>query len=175
MTRGHGKKRAKFYGCSYNYKRGATVCPNRVQIRQDLLDHAVLKAIDDVLDQRIVEAAVEQALERLLTGQERHRDRRIQIERELISIDQRVQRGLDLLLGRRVPAEDLKTKLAAEQDRKGLLRAELDSLNVRARLGSLDAAEIKRHLAQRAADVRGLLFRQIPQARQMLRKLLVDR
>jgi site-specific DNA recombinase len=32
MTRGHGKKRGHFYGRSYNYKRGATVCPNDVQI-----------------------------------------------------------------------------------------------------------------------------------------------
>jgi len=79
--------------CSYNYKRGATVCPNRVQIRQDLLDHAVLKAIDDVLDQRIVRSGRRAGAGATPDGP-----------------------------GTAPRAEDLKTKLAAEQDRKGILR-----------------------------------------------------
>jgi len=118
--------------------------PKRVQIRQDLLDHAVLKAIDDASNQRIVEAAVELALERLLTGQER------------------------------TASEDLKTKLAAEQDRKGILRR-ADSLNVRAGLDRSMPRKSSAIFAQLSCRREGAPFRQIPQARQMLRKLLVDR
>ncbi|MBK5282108.1 MAG: recombinase family protein [Nitrospiraceae bacterium] len=37
LTRGHGKKRARFYGCSYHHKRGSAVCTNAVQLKQELL------------------------------------------------------------------------------------------------------------------------------------------
>ena len=40
---------------------------------------------------------------------------------------------------------------------------------------SLDAERLKRDLKSRVEDVKGLLSRQTPQARQMLRKLLADR
>ncbi len=80
-TRGHGRTRGKFYGCAYNYKRGSTVCSNAIQIKQPLLDQAVLSAIAEVLDERLVEAAVERALERHRNGQEDHLDRRTAIER----------------------------------------------------------------------------------------------
>jgi Recombinase zinc beta ribbon domain len=49
MTRNHGSKRANFYGCGYNYKRGTTVCSNSLLIRQDILDQAVLSAITELL------------------------------------------------------------------------------------------------------------------------------
>jgi hypothetical protein len=41
------------------------VCTNAVQLKQELLDQAVLTALADVLDERILEAAVEKAVEKL--------------------------------------------------------------------------------------------------------------
>jgi hypothetical protein len=52
------------------------------------------------------------------------------------------------------------------------LAAELESLAEAERVVSLDTEAIKREVQSRAADVKELLFRQTPQARQMLRKLL---
>jgi hypothetical protein len=43
LTRIEG--RSGFYGCGYYHKRGRTVCKNKLLIRQDLLDQAVIQAI----------------------------------------------------------------------------------------------------------------------------------
>jgi hypothetical protein len=69
-------QRGRFYGCSYNHKRGAKVCGNRVLIRQERLDRVVLDAIAEALDERLLERAVEKALQRLLRAPVRPKDRR---------------------------------------------------------------------------------------------------
>jgi Recombinase zinc beta ribbon domain len=97
MTRSHGKRREHFYGCAYHHKRGATICPNNLVIRQELLDHAVLQAIHEVLDERIVEAAVDKALTRLRTGQARQIDRRAAVERELSLIEAQERRLVEAI------------------------------------------------------------------------------
>ena len=51
-----GGQRGRFYGCNFNHKRGAKVCPNRVLIRQDKLDQVVLDAIAEALDERLLGA-----------------------------------------------------------------------------------------------------------------------
>lgn len=127
MTRHHGTQRAHFYGCGYNYKRGSTVCANAVQIRQDLLDEAVLQAIHQLLDERITERAVEQALARLRAGQEQHLDRRSQLEREL-SLIAAQERRLVEAIKRGEAVEPLVTALKAEEERKAVLARELASL-----------------------------------------------
>ena len=60
-----GKSAHGSYGCSYHHKRGSGVCSNAVQLKQELLDQAVLTALADVLDERILEAAVEKAVQRV--------------------------------------------------------------------------------------------------------------
>ncbi len=44
-----------------------------------------------------------------------------------------------------------------------------------AKVAQLDVERLKRDVKARGGDVKGLLARRTPQARQMLRKLLVDR
>lgn len=63
-------------------------------------------------------------------------------------------------------------KLKTEEERKKALQAEMDSLNDARRAATLDAADIRRDLAERLQDVQALLGRHTPLARQMLRKLL---
>ena len=55
------------YGCAYYHKRGSSICSNGFQIRRELLDEAVLQAVSEALDEDILEAAVQQALEQLQT------------------------------------------------------------------------------------------------------------
>jgi hypothetical protein len=174
MTRGHGKRREHFYGCGYNYKRGATVCANDVQIRQDVVDDALLNAIACALDERVLGAAVEGALHRLRSGPELRRDRRTAIEREL-SLGEQRQRHLIEAVKRGEPVESLVAALKVEEDRKKVLEGELASLIEMEKVASLDTQRIKKDLMVRAADVRGLLGRRGPQTRQLLRKLVVDR
>lgn len=174
MTRGHGKRRARFYGCSYNHKRGSAICSNGIQIKQDVLDHAILEAIAEILDERTVEAAVEIALERLRTGQERHLDRRTAIERELSLIDAR-ERHLTAAIARGDDMDPLLASLKAEGTRKKALVRELEGLADVEKVASLDAHRIKRHLKSRVSDAKDLMTGKVPQVRQMIRKLLVDR
>ncbi len=174
MTRGHGQKRGHFYGCAYNYKRGAAVCPNDVQVRQDVVDRALMDAIARALDDRILEAAIEEALQRLRSGRERHLDRRTAIERELSLIEAR-EKHLVEGIARGEPMDALLLALRHEESRKKTLTAELATLVELENVASLDAERIKRDLRSRAADIRGLLGRHLPQTRQILRKLVVGR
>jgi site-specific DNA recombinase len=174
MTRSHGKKRGHFYGCTYNHKRGAAICSNDVQIRQEVLDLALLDAIGRALDERIVEAAIDEALERLRSGREEQLDRRLQIERELSLIEGK-QRILVEAVVRGQSMDPLLVAMRGEEHRKKLLMIELATLAELEKVASLDAEWIKRELRKRVADVRALLGRRTPQARQILRKLVVGR
>ena len=52
---------------------------------------------------------------------------------------------------------------------------ELEALHRSASVASLDWKRLERELATRAADIKGLLGRHVPQTRQILRKLIVGR
>ena len=174
MSRLHGTHRKHRYGCSYHHKRGATICANGVQIRQDLLDHALLQSISELVDERIVEAAVSKALARLRTAHEEELGRRTAIQQKLSLLEAREQHLVEAIkLGETM--KPLLAALKAEEQRKKALAADLDRLADRAKVSSLDSARLKRNLMARVTDVRSLLTRHTPQARQMLRRLLVDR
>ena len=174
MSRLHGTHRKHRYGCSYHHKRGATICANGVQIRQDLLDHALLQSLSELLDGQIVETAVSQALARLRTDHEEELGRRTAIQQKLSLLEAREQHLVEAIkLGETM--KPLLAALKAEEQRKKALAADLDRLADRAKVSSLDSARLKRNLMARVTDVRSLLTRHTPQARQMLRRLLVDR
>jgi hypothetical protein len=68
------------------------------------------------------------------------------------------------------PLDTLVAQLKTEEDRKKALARELEALGAVHEVASLDAARITRDLRARVADVKGLLARRKPQARQMLRR-----
>ena len=59
--------------------------------------------------------------------------------------------------------------------RRTSLRSELAKLEGRAKVASLDTAHLMVNLRERLTDCQGLLQRQTPEARQLLRNLLVGR
>ena len=65
-------------------------------------------------------------------------------------------------------------RLKSEERRKRELKAELDSLTRSAQGVELDKVQVKRGLSVRVADAKNLLQRQASQARQNLRKVLVQ-
>jgi site-specific DNA recombinase len=101
LTQLHGtgassnRRRVTFYACSWHRKRGTDVCHNDVVVRQDLVDHVLLGGIQEVLDDRVIDDAVDRALSQLRADSTVTRDRRADIERELALAEQRIQRGLD--------------------------------------------------------------------------------
>src|SRR5262249_43598284 len=175
IPRAHGsggdRRRVDYYGCFTNHRRGAAICSNKTHIRQELLDDAVIAAINRVLDDRVVELAVDKELARLRSGREDQLDRRTQVTRELSLIEAREQRLVEAIKGGDA-VEPLVAALKDEEERKRTLARELETLGTVEKVAALDANQIKRDLQARVADVRGLLARRKPRARQMLRKLL---
>ena len=174
MTRGHGRRRAKFYGCAYHHKRGATVCSNSVQLRQEILDGALLEAIGKVLDEQLVEAAVERALDRLRARRGKQADRGRELQRELSLVEARMGHLLGAVKRGRATEVLLET-LEAEATRKKAILRELGELEDRAAITSLDGRRLTQELKTRATDARALLGRHVSQARRMLRALLEGR
>lgn len=169
-------ERRTLYGCMYHHKRGAKVCSNPILIRQERLDRVVLDAIAEALDERLLERAVEKATARLAQRRRTAPDRRVQLERELVDVEARLQRGLDALLSGTEAADELRARLKVEKDRKAALAAELEALRGgRADVAHLDEKRLLEELRARVRDVRGLLGQDIPRTRQILRKLLVGR
>jgi DNA invertase Pin-like site-specific DNA recombinase len=57
-----GSSRKAFLRCANRWKRGTSVCSNKMTVRAELLDRGVLDALADLLDERVIAAAVERAL-----------------------------------------------------------------------------------------------------------------
>src|SRR2546428_8147708 len=108
---------------------------------------------------------------RLRASQERHLDRRTRIEQELSAVEARLGRLMEALL-RGGSLETVVAQIKVEEQRKRVLRTELEGLVSAARVAVLDASQIKRDLAERACDIRALLGRHTRQARQALRTVL---
>ncbi len=174
LSRHHGRRRGFFYGCAYNAKRGAAVCPNNVHLPQEILEAAVLDAMAEALDAHLVAATIERALAHLREGHETEGDRRAALEHQLALIDAKQQRLVEAITqGEALPP--LVAALRAEEARKAVLLTERDSLAQFATVASLDRKRMERDLTALAADARGLLGQHPREARRVLQTMLVDR
>jgi hypothetical protein len=165
LGKDYARRKGRTYGCAYHRKRGAAICRNAVRISQDLIDKALLEAIGEALDQRILELAVEKALIQLRAGDIARPTRRQNIERELSLIEAHEKNLVDAI-AKGQQLDPLLAKLKAEETRKKDLIAELDRLTAPAGVVTLDEARLKRELRARISDAKGLLGRQRPEARQ---------
>lgn len=173
LGRDYSRRKGRFYGCSYHRKRGTSICRNAMRVQQEVLDQIVLKALSDVLDEKLLEEAVERALEKLRSGQAQQQCRQAPLERELSRIDVCEQHLIDAI-ARGDNMEPLLARLKSEERRKKELRAELGSLTSSAQGIELDTVRLTRDLRVRVADAKSLLQRQTSQARQILRRVLVQ-
>lgn len=153
------------YACLDSKRRGKAICINRVALRQDLLDRAILGAIGDTLHPSVLTAAVDKALARLAKRQLAHTERRAQVERELAQVQQRLDRLVDALADGSLPGDEIKTRLSTEKARKTALSADLEKLGRLANLATVKVDRIASQLHTRVRDVAGLLGRQTVQGR----------
>ncbi|HJU03965.1 MAG TPA: hypothetical protein VJ692_02360, partial [Nitrospiraceae bacterium] len=160
--------------CAYHHKRGNAICDNNVQIRQDILDSAVLHAMNEVLDERVLEASVEAALETIRKEQDKFPDKRLAMERELSLIQTRLHHLVEMVANGKA-TDSVVASLHHEEARKKFLVEEVTRLDDLANVISLDARRVVKDLRSRLGDIPSLLSRHVPQARQMLRKLLDGR
>src|SRR5215831_17783550 len=163
------------YGCLDHKRRGAAVCTNSVGLNQRLLDQAILTAISALLDEQVLGDAVDRACSRLTAGVQEQRERKGTVERELGAIQIRIERLLDALGEGSLPRDEVAGRLNAEKSRKDTLAVERDRLTRVLRATDIDAGRLKAELLVKVQDVKALLGRHVPQARQMLRKLLADK
>ena len=159
------------YQCAYHHKRGRAVCTNNVEVRQDVLDSAILHAMNEALDMRVLEASVVAALERIRSAQSQVPDQRTEFTRELSLVQTRIHHIIELIANGR-GTEDVIQSLHREDARKKALLGELERLNNLERVVTLDVKRLAKDLHSRLEDLPALFARHVPQARQMLRKLL---
>lgn len=159
------------YQCAYHHKRGNAVCTNNVEVRQELLDSAILHAMNEALDMRVLEASVVVALERIRSAQAQFPDQRTEFERELSLVQTRIHHIIEWIANGR-GTEDVIQSLHREDARKKALLGELERLNNLERVVTLDVKRLAKDLHSRLEDLPALFARHVPQARQMLRKLL---
>jgi hypothetical protein len=178
MSRHHGRRRGYFYGCVYNWKRGPAVCRNNLHLPQAVLDTAVLEAVAARLDPQVVDAAVAEARRRLEETDRHRAERRLALEQELRLVRAREQRLAEAIAQGREPDAAPDAVLAAlrtEQARRIVLEADLASVREPVAGSARDRQRLEHQLRHRAADLRSLLLRRLPQGREVLRALLVDR
>jgi hypothetical protein len=73
QTRSHGKKRVPFYTCARSYRSGPEVCSNRLSIRAEVADTAVVGMIaDSVLTEAVLAQAVQEAVQAVMNTAEDH-------------------------------------------------------------------------------------------------------
>jgi hypothetical protein len=165
-----GKDRAYFYGCTSFHLRGSSVCSNGLELPMEVADRAVLDAFErDILRPDVVEAAVTRAMNRLLPSATAAKAASMRLQAELQGLEAELSRLTAAIAG----GGQLGTLVQAIQERgqrRIAIRAELDGLNRPA----LDPARLRADLRARLDDWRGLLTRHIPQARQIIRKLLTS-
>ena len=178
MSRHHGRRRGYFYGCAYNWKRGPAVCRNNLHLPQAVLETAVLETVATQLDADVVAAAVAEARRRLEETARHRGERRLALEHELRLVRAREQRLAEAIAQGRepTPAPDaVLDALRTEQARRIALEADIAHVREPVAGSPRDQQRLEHQLRHRAADVRSLLLRQLPQGREVLRALLVDR
>jgi site-specific DNA recombinase len=166
-----GRYTRTVYRCAYNYKRGGTICSNNIEVRQDILDSVILHAMTEVLDERVLEASVTVALERIRNEREKFPDQRLALERELSLIETRLHHLVEAIASGK-STDKVFDSLNEVEARKKVVVQELSTFDRLNQVVSLDAQRLAKDLRSRLGDLPALFARHVPQARQMLRKLL---
>ena len=173
MARGIGRPKARrhAYWCAVHKTRGAAVCANGVGLPIEAADGALLAALESsVLDPAIVEAALDAALDSLAATRAAAapaadvRAALADADAQLARLAEAVRLGGGSLLV-------LVREIATVTRRRDALAAALAP----APAARLDRAALRRELGARLADWTAALRRNVPQGRQLLRRLLVGR
>ncbi len=159
-----GKRRVVFYGCSAFHRKGKNVCDNALTIPADVTEDAVLQAVEEVvLDPSVVQAAVDEAMERIVGdgGASRHaklRDEVDQFDTELTRLVAAIAQGGESTT---LTAEIRKREYAG---RPCTRRCRRPSTRESGRRGQ----SVRRDLERRILDCWRLLRRRSAQGRQIL-------
>jgi DNA repair exonuclease SbcCD ATPase subunit len=137
--------------------------------QQEALEAAVLKALSDMLRPRVLDRALQEAMERSQPDQTRLRTERNQIENQLAEAKAAQQR-LAVAISQGGSLEVLLEALKREEVKQQELTIELERLKA---IGpnEWDVACIRREAKSRLGDIQGLLSRQPRDAKAILKRL----
>lgn len=167
----HGKERIQYYGCSYNRKRGQTVCTNSLRRPISGIDHAVTKWIqDEVLREGIMLEILRELRARLAARASNAGQNIAKLESERRKLRKEIDRLAEAIaeLGH---SSALATKVAQREARLAQLDGEIAA--VRAAPGAIDAEahQLEAEVRSRVAELRELLGRCPAEARTVMEAL----
>jgi hypothetical protein len=170
VSRSHGRKRAYFYGCTVNWKRGASICPNDLVLPIDRVNDAVLKAIaGDVLKPTIVRGMIDLVLEQLVPA---NIESRVEdLRRQQRTLDTKIQNLTAAIEQGGANLPSIIALLTERQKERDALVGEIASAETLHRI-DVDRAAIEADVQKTVADWRGLLNGSVQDGRQMLREVL---
>ncbi len=165
-SRSHGRQRRFFYHCLTNVQRGRAVCENDLAMALKDAEEAVLATLEvDVLRPEVLAAALQEAIVRL--------DRPagdVDADRErLRQIVTRLQAELARLTEALVSGGNLPSIVAAIAEReaqRSRAQQEFAALDQVEQARGFDLRRVEQDLRAKLADWRGLLSRNVAQARQ---------
>ena len=171
-SRSHGRRRAFYYSCSSFYRRGPEVCPNRYEIPMRTADAAVIEALlTELLTPDRLATVMKRLLARATAARDTPDTTRADVERQLADVEAALVRlTAAVAAGGDVPA--LVEAIKVHESRRVTLERRLEALR---RPAMTFDARLERRLGTAVAEWRGVLGRQVAQARQIVTKLLADR
>jgi site-specific DNA recombinase len=174
-SRSSGRHRKYVYQCSYHYLRGKAVCRDGILLPMDETNHAVLETFErEVLHPSVVAVGLRHGLELLKPAEDSVVPRRAALQADLAVLDQELTRFTAAVAqGGDLPA--LVEAIKVREERKRRLQEELADLEGLQRVASIDLGQLQSELQARLADWQELLNRQVPVARQIIKKLLTGR
>ncbi|MEW8051322.1 MAG: recombinase family protein [Candidatus Thiodiazotropha sp.] len=170
-----GKRKSIFYyGCSYHKNRGQTVCANDHKEHMDVLDSAVLEAIEmQILTPEAVVYTVEKALEIVEQQLKTDPEQVPRLEAERTKLRGELDRFMNLIASGKAP-EAVLEQITQREERIKQVEMELGQLDTANTGNELDRKRLRNALEDRIGRFKGLVYSDVPLARQALRKLLVE-
>ncbi|GGJ45167.1 hypothetical protein GCM10011320_60730 [Neoroseomonas lacus] len=149
---GFSKISATHFGCSTARNKGPTACTNRLTVRRDSLEDAVLSALRErLMDPEVLKefvAGFTEAWNRLQANASTGLTSKRQ---ELVRVEQQIGRAVDAILEGMAPAT-LRERLASLEVRKAALEGELASADEPAPRLHPNLAEVCRHRVAELSD-----------------------
>jgi site-specific DNA recombinase len=174
-SRSHGRHREFSYQCLTNVQRGRTVCNNDLVVPLKDTEAAVLATVEqDVLRPEVVNAALKEALARLQPEPGQSKTEQGRLEKALSTLDVELSRLTEALVSGG-PLPSIVAAIRQREEQRGILQADLVGLKQLQEVQTLDVRRIERDLRAKITDWRGLLSRNVTEARQVLRALMPTR
>lgn len=174
-SRSHGKDRAFFYACSSYYRRGKTVCPNRLEVPLPIADAAVIKALqDELLTETFIETVVRKVVKRTIPTGQALEETRARLRAQLADVQGELDRLVEGL-ARSGVSSAVTAAIRRRETTKAEVERELAGLDRSEQLSQVEVTRLEALARGKAAEWRALLGRHTPQARQILSKVLRDK